>query len=73
MTNDIRLTWNTIAGKTNVVQATPGGPDGSYTSNSTDLSGNMVVSGVGQVSNNYLDTGGATNKPARYYRVRVVP
>jgi hypothetical protein len=23
--------------------------------------------------NNYLDIGGATNTPARYYRVRLVP
>jgi hypothetical protein len=73
VTNDVRLTWNTVAGKTNVVQVTPGGTGGSYTNNFTDLSGNIVVSGVGQVSTNYFDTGGATNKPSRYYRVRLVP
>ncbi len=71
--NDVRLTWNTIAGKTNVVQVTPGASDGSYTNNFTDLSSNIVVSGVGQVSTNWLDVGGATNSPARYYRVRLVP
>ena len=71
--NDVRLTWNTFAGKTNFVQATPGGPDGSYTNNFTDLASNIVVSGVGQVSTNWLDNSGATNFPARYYRVRLVP
>jgi hypothetical protein len=74
VTNDVLLTWNTIADKTNVVQATPGAPDGSYsTNNFTDISSNIVVGGLGQVSTNYFDVGGATNFPARYYRVRLVP
>jgi hypothetical protein len=73
VTNDVRLTWKTLGGKTNVVQVTPGGPGGSYTNNFTDLASNIVVSGVGQVSTNYLDIDGATNKPARYYRIRLVP
>jgi hypothetical protein len=74
VTNDVRLTWNTIPDKTNIVQATPGGPDGSYsTNNFADISSNIVVSGLGQVSTNYFDVGGATNRPARYYRVRLVP
>ena len=73
VTNDVLLTWNTIADATNVVQATPGGPGGSYnTNNFADISGDIVVSGLGQVSTNYTDAGGATNFPARYYRVRLV-
>jgi hypothetical protein len=73
MSNDVLITWNTIPTKTNVVQVTPGWPDGNYTNNFTNLSGNIIVPGFGQVSTNYLDTGGATNRPSRYYRVRLVP
>jgi hypothetical protein len=74
VTNDVLLTWLTIGGKTNVVQATPGKPDGSYTTNSfADISAGIVVPVFGQASTNYLDTGGATNRPSRYYRVRLVP
>lgn len=72
-TNDIRLVWTTTAGKTNVVQATAGLADGSYTNNFADISLPLIVSGNGQVTTNYLDLGAATNLPARYYRVRLVP
>jgi hypothetical protein len=72
-TNNIRLAWATTAGRTNVVQATAGSAGSSYTNNFADISGPIVVPGSGQVSTNYLDTGGATNRPARYYRVRLVP
>ena len=71
--NDVRLTWNTIAGKTNFVEVTNGAPGGNYTNNFTTLSGPIVVPGSAQVSTNYVDLGGATNAPARYYRVRLVP
>ena|SRR5437773_276397 len=71
--NDVGLTWNTIAGKTNLVQATGGGPSGSYNNNYGDISGTIVVPGSGQVNTNYLDSSGATNFPSRYYRVRLVP
>ncbi len=71
--NNIVLTWTTPAGTTNQVQVT-GGIGGSYSTNGfTNLSGQMFIGGAGIVSTNYLDTGGATNKPARYYRVRLVP
>ena len=71
--NDVRLTWRTIAGRTNFVQATSGAAGGSYSNNYTDLSGPIIVGGSGQVGTNYLDVGGATNTPSRYYRVRLVP
>jgi hypothetical protein len=32
----------------------------------------IVTNTVGSTTN-YLDSGAATNKPARYYRVRLVP
>jgi hypothetical protein len=71
--NDIRVTWTTTAGKTNVVQVTSGDGNGGFTNNFFDLSPPIVVPGSGQVGTNYLDSGGATNVPARYYRVRLVP
>ena len=74
VTNDVVLTWSTIPDATNVVQAFSAGPDGSFSPNNfADISSNIVVSGLGQVSTNYTDSGGATNFPARYYRVRLVP
>jgi hypothetical protein len=69
--NDIRVTWSTFAGTTNALQATTGAADGSY---STSGFANIfsVANAAGSVTN-YLDPGAATNFPARYYRVRLVP
>jgi polygalacturonase len=65
---DIAITWTTAGGFTNAVQATTG----SYSTNFTDLTGPIVIPGNGDVTNNYVDTGGATNIPSRYYRIRLV-
>jgi hypothetical protein len=48
-------------------------PDGSYATNFLDLSGLIIISGSGDAATNYLDSGGATNIPARYYRIRLQP
>ena len=69
--NDIMLTWTTAAGMTNVVQAATG-PSSDYFSSFTDLSPIIVPSGDGLASTNYLDGGGATNTPSRYYRIRLL-
>lgn len=71
--NDIRITWTTASGKTNVVQGTGGSIGGTYTNNFSDLSPIIVPAGNSVTATNYLDIGGATNFPARYYRVRLVP
>jgi hypothetical protein len=55
------------------VQASGGGAGGNYTTNFADISSPIIIPGVGDVTTNYTDTGGATNQPSRYYRVRVVP
>jgi hypothetical protein len=69
--NNIVLTWNTAAGMTNQVQVTGAG---SFSTNGfTDLGPQTIVGGNGIVTTNYTDVGGATNKPARYYRIRLVP
>jgi polygalacturonase len=71
--SDMMVTWTTAGGKTNVVQAAAGGVNGSYTTNYTDISGLTIISGSGDTATNYIDSGGATNIPSRYYRVRLVP
>jgi hypothetical protein len=56
-----------------VVQATAGSPGGSYSTNFLDLSPLIIITGSGDTVTNYLDSGGATNVPSRYYRVRLAP
>jgi hypothetical protein len=68
--NDLFITWMTGIGKTNSVQAAAGDVDGGFTNDFTDLF--TVTNTVGTVTN-YLDLGAATNGPARFYRVRLVP
>ncbi|MGD0649781.1 MAG: fibronectin type III domain-containing protein [Verrucomicrobiia bacterium] len=68
--DDMRVTWTMGNGKTNALQATAGDDGGGFTNTFTDLF--IVTNTVGTVTN-YLDAGGATNSPARYYRVRLVP
>jgi glucose/arabinose dehydrogenase len=70
--SDVLVTWTTMGGKSNVVQAT-NGTGGNYSNNFADLSPIIVPNGVALASTNYLDIGGAANSPARYYRVRLVP
>jgi beta-glucanase (GH16 family) len=68
---DLLVTWMTGIGRTNALQATAGDASGGYSANSfADIF--TVTNTVGTVTN-YLDAGAATNAPARYYRVRLVP
>jgi len=72
--NSIVLTWTTAGGSTNQVQVTPGDAGGVYSTNGfINLGPQMIIPGSGLATTNYTDTGGATNRPARYYRVRLVP
>ena len=72
--NNITVTWSTAGGGTNVVQVTGGTVNGSYTNNFVDLPASQtVIPGSGDSTTNYVDVGGATNTPARYYRIRLVP
>jgi hypothetical protein len=70
---DLRVTWTTVGGKTNVLQASPGGAGGNYTNNFSDLNPQLIISGSIVTSTNFVETGGATYSPSRYYRIRVVP
>ncbi len=66
--NDLAVTWMTANGKTNALQAIAS----SYydTNNYADI---FIVTNTVGTTTNYLDPGAATNAPARYYRVRLVP
>jgi hypothetical protein len=72
--NNIVLAWTATGGTTNQLQVTAGAGNGSYATNGfTNLGAQMLIGGSGLVTTNYTDVGGATNVPARYYRVRLVP
>jgi hypothetical protein len=66
MTASLRMDWPRM-------QVNTGLTDGSYSTNFQDLSGLVIISGSGDAATNYLDSGGATNVPARYYRIRLQP
>jgi hypothetical protein len=66
--DDVLIVWQTADGHTNVVQAASD-LSGSYST----ISPNIVVTGNGDTTTNYLDVGAATNTTPRYYRVRLVP
>jgi uncharacterized repeat protein (TIGR01451 family) len=72
---DMLITWATVGGLTNIVQVKTGEADGSYSTNdfADILDSQTIVTGSGDTTTNYTDTGGATNTPSRYYRVRLVP
>ena len=73
-TGDVVVAWATGMGRTNLVQSSIGLPDGSYPTNFADASPWIILpTGSGDMTTNYLDHGAATNAPARYYRVRLVP
>jgi len=70
--SDVLITWTTVGGKTNVVQVSTGTANGSYTNNYANLSSPIAIPGTSVVSTNYLDAGGATNQPSRFYRVKMM-
>ncbi len=63
--NHIRLTWQTVPGRTNMVQH----GSGEYSPVLTNLSGAIVTSGT---VTNYLHVNGAQN-PTGFYRIRLLP
>jgi len=65
------VTWMMGPGKTNALQWTVGTGDGSYQTNA--FANLFIVTNTTGTITNFLDVGGATNKPSRYYRVRLVP
>jgi DNA/RNA endonuclease G (NUC1)/PKD repeat protein len=70
--SNVVITWKAAGAHTNAVQVMGGGPAGAYGTNFTDLSGSIILQGSGDVTTNYVDSGGATNVPSRFYRIRLV-
>jgi hypothetical protein len=71
--NDMNIVWSTTGGKSYALQATAGESDGRYSANAfTDVSPTILLPG-GTPQTNYVEVGGATNSPARYYRARQLP
>jgi pectate lyase len=72
---NVRISWSTAGVRTNAVQATTGDAGGDYGTNDfQDISGaTLIINVSGDTTTNYTDVGGATNVPARYYRIRLVP
>jgi hypothetical protein len=68
--NGIRVTWMTGTGKTNALERNAGDLSGSYSNNFAPI---FTVTNTTGATTNYLDEGAATNFPARYYHVRLVP
>jgi PKD repeat protein len=69
--NDMQITWATAGGITNVVQATAGLADGSYSTNFVDVSPLIIIQGSGDTATNYLNPGAVTNFTTLYYRIRL--
>jgi ELWxxDGT repeat protein len=69
--NNVSLAWTSPGGMTNVAQAGNGDPSSGLTNNFTDCSLFMVAPTGELVNMNYLDIGGATNEPSRFYRIRI--
>ncbi|MGD0059239.1 MAG: fibronectin type III domain-containing protein [Verrucomicrobiia bacterium] len=69
--NSLLVTWAMGPNRTNALQVTVGDGFGDYsTEGFSDI---FTVTNTVGTTTNYLDTGAATNLPARYYRVRLVP
>jgi hypothetical protein len=73
--NNVLITWSAAGVRTNAVQVSGGDANGSFTTNFLDLATapQIILPVSGDVTTNYLDVGGATNGPGRYYRIRLVP
>lgn len=68
--NDINVTWQSVGGKTNIIQAATGRPDGT---NYTDIPESYtIVNGIGDTITNYVDKGAITNSYGRFYRGKIV-
>jgi hypothetical protein len=81
--NDVHLAWNGMAGRSYIVQTNSPGPGDSFNNTTwADMSptnwevgtGPAGLSvGIGPIQGSYVDVGGATNVPSRYYRIKTVP
>ena len=61
---DIRLTWTTLGGTTNIVQSAD-----ALTGGFTDLSAPIIIPGLGEVPATFTDTFDGETRPSRFYRI----
>jgi hypothetical protein len=71
--NDLRVTWLMAPGSTNALQVSTGGSHGRYVTNNFKDIFIVTNNTTAGTLTNYLDIGGATNTPSRYYRARLSP
>ena len=62
--NDVRVTWVTAGGRTDLVQAS-----GTASAGYANVSPAQAIPGVGVVTNDYVETGGA-GQTSRFYRLK---
>jgi len=65
--SDVLITWMTAGGLTNAVES-----ETDLAGTWSNISGNVIITGSGVTTTNYLDAGAATNTPANYYHIRLV-
>jgi hypothetical protein len=66
--SDVLVSWQSVGGMTSAVESALN-PAGSY----SNISGNIIITGSGLITTNYLDIGAATNSPVRFYHIHLVP
>ncbi|MGD1020530.1 MAG: hypothetical protein ABSA12_14550 [Verrucomicrobiia bacterium] len=64
---DVVITWTGPGTGTNFVQAEDGGATGYSTNGFQNISGPIILNGA--TTTNYIDHGGATNSPSRFYQI----
>jgi len=70
--DDMVISWAAVGAKRYAVQTTIG-DGGSYSNDFVDLNPAIVAPGTGETVVTVLHLNGATNAPARFYRIRLVP
>lgn len=67
--DDMQINWTVVGGRSYVVQTNSSPSRIGF----ADFSPVIFIPGSSATTTNYLDVDGATNSPARFYRVRLVP
>jgi hypothetical protein len=65
--SDVVITWPAFGGNHYRVQTSD-----NLTNDFSDITSDIVAAGCGLVTTNYVDPGGVTNSPVRFYRIRQV-
>ena len=66
--NDIRIVWETVGGRTDLLQVAP-----EVGSTYSGVGAPMVIPGADVVTTNRVEVGGATKGPLRIYRLELIP